>query len=98
MKNYYVNAIGRPEYGGQGVTAVYNSLVGPLTNDKMKYEYGGNEKDAKKNVNALALYLANFKRYAENPDIVDKPERPKGFSKESLESMENDIVSRVFGK
>lgn len=98
LKNYSVNAIGRPEYGGQGVTAVYNSIVGPLTNDKMKYEYGGNEKDAKKNVNALALYLANFKRYAENPDIVDKPERPKGFSKESLESMENDIVSRVFGK
>lgn len=98
LKNYYINAIGRPDYGGQGVTSLYNSFVGPLTNDKMKYEYGGNKKDAKKNVNALALYLANFKRYAENPDIVDKPERPEGFTKESLESLENDIVSRVFRK
>lgn len=98
LKNYYINALGRPEYGGQAVTAVYNSLVGPLNNDKLKYEYGGSEKDARKNVNALSLYLANFKRYAENPDIVDKPERPEGFSKESLESMENDIISKVFGK
>lgn len=98
LKNYYINAIGRPDYGGQGVTSLYNSLLGPLTNDKMKYEYGGSEKDAKKNADALALYLASFKRYAENPDIVDKPERPEGFTKESLESLENDIVSRVFRK
>lgn len=98
LKNYYINAIGRPDYGGQGVTSLYNSFVGPLTNDKMKYEYGGSKKDAKKNFDALALYLASFKRYAENPDIVDKPERPEGFTKESLESLENDIVSRVFRK
>lgn len=96
LKNYYINAIGRPDYGGQGVTGIYNSLVGPLTNDKMKYEYGGSEKDAKKNVDALALYLANFKKYAENPDIVDKPERPEGFTRKSLDKLENDIIDKVF--
>lgn len=96
VKNYYVNAVGKPEYGGRAVAGLYNSLVEPLGAEKMTYKYGGNEKDAKRNMNELALYLANFKQYAKEPDIVDKPERPKGYSKETLDALENDIIDKVF--
>lgn len=96
VKNYYVNAVGKPEYGGRAVAGIYNSLVEPLGAEKMTYKYGGNEKDAKRNINELALYLANFKQYAKEPDIVDKPERPKGYSKETLDALENDIIDKVF--
>lgn len=96
VKNYYVNAVGKPEYGGRAVAGIYNSLVEPLGADRMSYKYGGKEKDAKRNMNELALYLANFKQYAKEPDIVDKPERPKGYSKETLDALENDIIDKVF--
>lgn len=96
VKNYYVNAVGKPEYGGRAVAGIYNSLVEPLGAEKMTYKYGGNEKDAKRNTNELALYLANFKQYAKEPDIVDKPERPKGYSKETLDALENDIIDKIF--
>lgn len=96
VKNYYVNAVGKPEYGGRAVAGIYNSLVEPLGAEKMTYKYGGNEKDAKRNMNELALYLANFKQYAKEPDIVDKPERPKGYSKETLDALENDIIDKIF--
>lgn len=96
VKNYYVNAVGKPEYGGRAVAGIYNSLVEPLGADRMSYKYGGKEKDAKRNMNELALYLANFKQYAKEPDIVDKPERPKGYSKETLDVLENNIIDKVF--
>lgn len=98
-KNYVINALGKPEYGGRLATGTMNIATGFVDPDqRWKYTYGGDEKDAttEPSKNELALYTLQYKKFLENPEYYDEPETPKGYSDESIEKLKKGIKS-VFG-
>lgn len=98
-KNYTINALGKPEYGGRMLTNAVNAVTSFADPDaKFKYTYGGEEKDAttEPSKNELALYTLQYKKFLENPEYFDEPERPDGYSAESIEKLKQSIKS-VFG-
>lgn len=98
-KNYGMNALGKPEYGGRLATGTMNVVTGMFDPEqRWKYTYGGNEQDAMQgsSQNDLALYVLQYKKHLEEPEYYPEPEDPEGYSKKSVEKLKQSVKS-VYG-